>query len=171
MADTTGLVTFKGDPITLVGTPVKVGDKAPAFRAHKGLLDRVSLADGKGKVLVITGAPSVDTGVCAAQLRAFNERVTELGGDVEVWYVTRDLVFALNRFCGAEGIERVKVLSDAVDREFGANWGLVMKELGLIARSTFVVNREGTITYAEIVPEMVDEPNYDAAIAAAKAAL
>lgn len=171
MAETTGLVTFKGNPITLVGTPVKVGDTAPEFSAHKGLLDRVSLSEAKGKVVIVTAAPSVDTGVCAKQLRAFNEQATALGDDVEVWYVTRDLVFALNRFCGAEGIERVRVLSDAVDRSFGAAWGLVMKELGLLARSTFVVNRDGVITYAEIVPEMIEEPNYDAAIAAAKAAL
>lgn len=171
MADTTGIVTFKGNPITLVGTPVKVGDKAPAFSAHKNLMERVSLADAKGKVVIITVAPSIDTGVCAKQMRAFNEQASALGEDVEVWFITRDLVFALSRFCGAEGIERVTGLSDAVDRSFGESWGLVMKELGLLARSTFIVNREGVIVYAEIVPEMVDEPNYDAAIAAARAAV
>lgn len=171
MAETTGLVTFKGNPITLVGTPVKVGDKAPAFQVSSGLLDSVQLADSKGKVIVITTAPSVDTGVCATQLRTFNKEVTDLGEDVEVWYITRDLIFALNRFCGAEGIERVKVFSDAKDRAFGEGWGLVMKEMGLLARGSFVVNREGVITYAEIVPEMVDEPNYEAALAAAQAAV
>lgn len=171
MAETTGLVTFKGSPLTLVGTPVKAGDTAPEFNVHSGLTERVSLSSGKGKVRVITSAPSVDTGVCATQLRTFNKEVTDLGEDVEVWYITRDLIFALNRFCGAEGIERVKVFSDANDREFGAAWGLVMKELGLLARAAFVVDRDGKITYAEIVPEMVEEPNYEAALAAAKAAL
>lgn len=171
MAETTGRVTFKGNPITLVGTPVKVGDKAPEFQVHKSLMDRTSLSEGKGKVLVITAAPSVDTGVCATQLRTFNQQLSALSEDVEIWFITRDLVFALSRFCGAEGIDRVKVFSDAVDREFGANWGLVMKELGLLARSAFVVDRNGVITYAEIVPEMINEPNYDAVIEAAKAAL
>lgn len=172
MAERTGLVTFKGNPITLVGTPVNVGDKAPAFTVHKTLVERIQSAEeGKGKVLVITAAPSVDTGVCQKQLRAFNEQLSSLGDGVEIWYITRDLVFALSRFCGAEGIERVRTFSDAVDRSFGDSWGLVMKELGLLARSTFVVNRDGVVTYAEIVPEMIDEPNYDAAVAAAKAAL
>lgn len=172
MSERTGLVTFKGNPITLVGNPVQVGDKAPAFTAHKTLVERInSSEEGKGKVVVITAAPSVDTGVCQKQLREFNEQLSSLGDGVEVWYITRDLVFALSRFCGAEGIERVRTFSDAVDRSFGDNWGLVMKELGLLARSTFVVNREGVVTYAEIVPEMINEPNYAAAVEAAKAAL
>lgn len=172
MSERSGLVTFKGNPITLVGQGVKVGDKAPNFTVHKSLVERIdSATEGKGKVLVITAAPSVDTGVCQKQLREFNEQVAALGDGLEVWYITRDLVFALSRFCGAEGIERVRTFSDAVDRSFGESWGLVMKELGLLARSTFVVGKDGVITYAEIVPEMTSEPNYDAAIAAAKAAL
>lgn len=171
MAEFKGLVTFKGNPITLVGDEVNVGDAAPDFSVRSGLTDSVSLSSAKGKVVVLSVAPSVDTGVCATQLRTFNEQATGLSDDVEVWYITRDLVFALNRFCGAEGIERVTTLSDAVEREFGDRYGLVMKELGLLARSVLVIDRDGKIAYREIVPEMVDEPNYDAAVEAVNAAL
>ena len=171
MAEHTGLVTFKGNPITLTGDLIEVGAQAPDVALQKTLMDRVRVASGKGKVIVLTTAPSVDTGVCATQLRTFNKDVTSLGDDVEVWYVTRDLVFALGRFCAAEGIDRVKVFSDAIDRELGEAYGLVMKELGLLARAVLVIGRDGVVTYREIVPEMTSEPDYAAALAAAKAAL
>lgn len=171
MAERKGLVTFKGDGLTLVGDAVSVGDTAPDFSAEAGLMKPVKLSDAKGKVVVLTAAPSVDTGVCATQLRTFNEKAASLNEDVEIWFITRDLVFALGRFCGAEGIERVKTLSDAKEREFGERYGLVMKELGLLARSVTVVDRDGKIAYQEIVPEMVNEPDYDKALAAVKAAL
>jgi len=165
------LVTFKGNPITLVGTAPTVGAKAPAFVLNKSLMETVSLSDFSSKVLILTAAPSVDTGICALQLRAFNERAAELGDDVAILYVTLDLPFALGRFCGAEGIERVVTASDYKSRAFAADYGLMMKELGLLARSTFVIDREGVVRYAEIVGEMTHEPDYDAALAAARAAL
>ena len=170
MAERNDLVTFKGNPLTLNNTPLKVGDSAPDFAVNVTLGKDVTLAESAGKVRILTGAPSIDTGVCQVQLRAFNERVAELGDDVEVWYITRDLPFALQRFCAADGIDNVKVLSDYKDHEFGQKFGVVMQEFALIARSTFVVDRSGTIVYAEVVPEMVDEPNYDAALAAASSA-
>lgn len=171
MAEFTGLVTFKGNPITLVGDAVEVGQQAPAFTAHKSLVEAVTLADFAGKVVVLSIAPSVDTGVCQQQLRAFNEQATGLGDDVVILYASRDLPFALGRFCGAEGIDNVVTLSDWKEREIGDKFGVYMKELGLLARSTFVIGKDGKVLYKEIVPEMIDEPSYDGAIAAVKAAL
>lgn len=166
----TGLVTFKGTPLTLVGTPVGVGDRAPDFRARKSLLEDVRFSELGARVVVVTAAPSVDTGVCAMQLRAFNQQAVELGDSVAVVYVTMDLPFALKRFCAAEGIDRVLTLSDSRSREFGDRWGLMMAELGLLARSVFVVV-DGVVTYAEIVPEMTSEPDYIAALAAVRSGL
>lgn len=171
MEEQKGLVTFKGDPITLSGTPPNVGDQAPDVTVRTGFTETRSLSDAQGKVVVLTLAPSVDTGVCATQLRTFNQKATELSDDVEIWYVTRDLVFALGRFCGDEGIENVHTYSDAVERDVGEKFGVTMKELGLLARSVFVIDRQGNIAYKEIVPEMVDEPNYDEALKAVKQAL
>jgi thiol peroxidase len=164
-------VRFKRQPVTLVGTEVKVGSEAPDFTAHQSLTDTRRLSEARGQVVVLTAAPSVDTQVCAAQLRAFNTQAASLGPDVQVWYITRDLPFALSRFCSAEGIERVVPLSDAKEREFGERYGVAIKELGLLARSTFVVDRQGKVVYREIVPELTQEPNYDAALLAVKAAL
>ncbi|MCP3139243.1 thiol peroxidase [Pyxidicoccus xibeiensis] len=171
MSELKGVVTFRGKPLTLVGEQVKEGDSAPDFTVFKGLNDAVRLSDAKGSVVVLSVAPSVDTKVCAIQLRTFNQKATELGPDVKVWYVTLDLPFALGRFSAAEGINNVTVLSDYKDREFGQKYGVYMKELGLLARSTFVVGRDGKVVYREIVPEMTHEPDYDAALSAVKSAL
>ncbi|WP_426754979.1 thiol peroxidase [Myxococcus sp. Y35] len=171
MAEHKGIVTFKGQPLTLVGNEVKVGDAAPDFTAYKGLNDTLKLSDTKGSVVVLSVAPSIDTRVCAAQLRAFNKEATALGPDVKVWFVTLDLPFALGRFVGAEGIQNVTVVSDYKDREFGEKYGVFMKELGLLARSTFVLDREGKVVFREIVPEMTHEPDYDAALKAVRESL
>jgi thiol peroxidase len=171
MSELEGVVTFRGKPLTLVGEQVKAGDIAPDFTVFKGLNDAVRLSDTKGSVVVLSVAPSVDTRVCAIQLRTFNQQATELGPDVKVWFVTLDLPFALGRFTAAEGIQNVTVVSDYKDREFGQKYGVYMKELGLLARSTFVVGRDGKVVYREIVPEMTHEPDYDAALAAVRAAL
>jgi thiol peroxidase len=171
MAEFKNVVTFKGNPLTLVGEEVKVGETAPDFTAYKGLNQPVRLSDARGSVVVLSAAPSVDTSVCALQLRTFNQKAAQLGPDMKVWYVSMDLPFALGRFCGAEGIQGVTTLSDSKDREFGQRYGVYMKELGLLARSVFVVDRSGKLVYREIVPEMTHEPNYDAALLAARAAL
>lgn len=162
-------VTFKGNPLTLSGNVPDVGEAAPDFTANKSLMEQVSLSSLKGKRVLLTAAPSVDTGICAMQLRKFNQEVTALGDDVAVVYITLDLPFALGRFCAAEGIKSVTTLSDYKLHEFGAKYGLVMNELGLLARSVFVIDRDGKITYREVVPEMASEPNYDAALGAVKA--
>lgn len=170
MAERTGLVTFKGNPITIVGDVPKVGAPAPDFTAQKSLMEAVSLSSFAGKTVVLSVAPSVDTGVCATQLRKFNEAATGLGDDVVVVYITLDLPFALARFCGAEGIRNVVTLSDYKARDFGAKYGVYMKELGLLARSAFVVDAKGTLVYEQICPEMTSEVDLDAVLAAVKAA-
>lgn len=168
MAEFTGLVTFKGNPLTLVGDEVNVGDQAPDFTVHKNLMETISLSDLKGKTVVLSVAPSVDTGVCAMQLKAFNKQAAALDG-VEIVNITRDLPFALGRFCGAEGVDKVTAASDALLWDFGEKYGVLMKELHLLARSVFVIDGAGKVAYKEIVPEMTTEPNYAAAIEAVKA--
>jgi len=122
-----------------------------------------------GKILVLSVVPSLDTPVCATQTRTFNQRATQLGQDVTVLTVSMDLPFAQKRFCGAEGIERVVTASDYKHRAFGAAFGVLIKELGLLARAVFVLDRQGQVVHAEYVPEVTHEPNYDAALAAVKA--
>lgn len=164
-------VTLQGNPLTLARTPLAVGSDAPNSTIRSGLGDKASIADGKGKVRIITTAPSVDTAVCAKQLRAFDERASKLGDDVEVWYVTRDLAPALDRFKEEHGIKGVRTFSDAIEQELGEQWGLVIDELGVLARTVYVVDADGKITYRDFVSEVAQEPDYGAAIEAAKSAL
>ena len=169
MAERTGKVTFKGNPITLVGDAVGVGDPAPDVTLTKAPFTPFKLSEhAAGHVVVLSVTPSLDTGVCNKQIHAFNERATALG-DVSIWNVSLDLPFALSRFCGAEGIGNVEALSDYKTREFGEKYGVYMKELGLLARSVFVLDGSRTVRYVEIVPEMTQEPDYAAAIAAIEA--
>jgi thioredoxin-dependent peroxiredoxin len=162
-------VTFKGNPVTLVGSEVKVGDKAPNFTVLANDLSPVTLDDSKGQVRLISVVPSVDTGVCDAQTRRFNEEAATLD-NVKVLTVSVDLPFAQKRWCAAAGIENVQTVSDHRDLSFGEAYGVVMKELRLLARSVFVVDSSDTVTYVEYVSEGTDHPNYEAAIEAAKAA-
>jgi len=163
--------TFKGDPLTLVGPQLKVGDQAPDFNINKNLLETASLKDYAGKVKLISVVPSIDTGVCDAQTRRFNEEASSLGEDVVVLTVSADLPFAQARWCAAAGVDRVVMLSDYKGNTFGQAYGVLIKEFALDMRSIFVVDKEDKIAYIEIVPEMTDHPNYDAAIAAVKALL
>jgi thiol peroxidase len=162
----TAQVTFRGSPLTLSGPVPDVGDQAPDFTAQKTLLEPVTLSQFRGRRVLLTAAPSVDTGVCAAQLRRFNEAAASLGDDVALLYVTKDLPFALSRFCAAEGIQQVITASDYKSSDVANRYGLLMTELGLLARSVFVIDRAGVITYREVVPEMTHAPDYDAALAA-----
>ncbi len=171
MTERTGIITFKGAPFTLQGTPVKVGDKAPGFTVQANDMSTKTLRDYAGKVLILSAVPSLDTPVCDMETRRFNQEAATLGDDVSVLTVSADLPFAQARWCGAAGIDAVETLSDHKDMNFGTAYGLIIKELRLLTRAVLVVNREGTITYMEIVPEVAKEPNYEAAIAAAKAAL
>ncbi|WP_285765667.1 thiol peroxidase [Peribacillus sp. SI8-4] len=161
-------VTFKNNPVTLIGQELKVGDKAPDFTVLANDLSPVTLSDSKGSVRIISVVPSVDTGVCDAQTRKFNEEAAKLD-NVKVLTISNDLPFAQKRWCAASGLENVQVLSDHRDLSFGEAYGVVMQELRLLARSVFVVNSSDEITYVEYVSEGTNHPNYEGAIEAAKA--
>ncbi len=164
----TGVITFKGNPMTLLGPDVKVGDSAPEFKVVDTGLQPVTLADSAGKVRLITVVPSVDTPVCDTMTRKFNEKAGQLPEGVVVYTVSQDLPFAQKRWCGNAGIEKVKTLSDYQERSFGLNYGVLIKELKLLARAVFVIDGKGKVAYREIVPEVTAEPDYDAALAAVK---
>lgn len=161
-------VTMKGNSLTLVGEEVKVGQKAPDFTAVGDGLSQVSLGDTSG-VRLLLSVPSLDTGVCDAEVRRFNEEATGLGG-AKVYTISMDLPFAQGRWCGAAGVKDVVTLSDHRDASFGENYGVLIKELRLLARAVFVVDSSNTVTYVEYVPEVTSHPDYDKALAAAKAA-
>lgn len=161
-------VTFKNKPVTLLGNEVKVGDKAPDFTVLANDLTPVTLKDSEGKIRLFATVPSLDTGVCDAETRRFNEEASKLGEDVVVYTVSVDLPFAQKRWCGAAGIDRVVTVSDHKDLSFGKAYGVVIEELRLLARAVFVVDREGIVRYVEYVSETTNHPDYDAAIAAVK---
>lgn len=171
MTERNDVITFKGSPLTLLGTPVAVGDTAPDFTVISNDLAPKGLADYKGKVLILSAVPSLDTPVCDVETRRFNQEAANLDDDIHVLTISTDLPFAQARWCGAAGINAVETLSDHRDLDFGQAYGLIIKELRLLARAVVVVDRNGKITYEQIVSEVTDEPNYEAAIAAAKAAL
>jgi thioredoxin-dependent peroxiredoxin len=162
-------VTFKNNPVTLVGDEVKVGDKAPDFKVLANDMTEITLDSSKGKVRLFSVIPSIDTGVCDAQTRRFNEEAAKLD-NVEVITVSADLPFAQRRWCAAAGLENVITVSDHKDLSFGKAYGVVMEELRLLARATFVVDSNDIITYAEYVEEASNHPNYEATIEAVKAA-
>lgn len=169
MPDRTGVITFKGGPLTLEGDAVNVGDKAPDATLAANDLSEKKLSDYCGKVCIVSVVPSLDTPVCDTQSRKFNGHAGELD-NVAVLTISADLPFAQARWCGAADAKHVEVLSDYKTGEFGKAWGLRIKELGLLTRAVYVVNGEGTVTYEQIVPEVTEEPDYDAALAAARAA-
>ncbi|MED4010817.1 thiol peroxidase [Priestia aryabhattai] len=160
---------FKGNDVTLLGNQVKVGDKAPNFTVLANDLSEVTLDSKKGSVRLISVVPSIDTGVCDAQTRRFNEEAAKLD-NVKVLTVSVDLPFAQKRWCGANGIDNVQTLSDHRDLSFGEAYGVAIQELRLLARSIFVVDSNDNVTYVEYLPEVTEHPNYEAAIEAAKAA-
>ncbi|MGG3120627.1 thiol peroxidase [Priestia megaterium] len=160
---------FKGNNVTLLGNQVKVGDKAPNFTVLANDLSEVTLDSTKGSVRLISVVPSIDTGVCDAQTRRFNEEAAKLD-NVKVLTVSVDLPFAQKRWCGANGIDNVQTLSDHRDLSFGEAYGVAIQELRLLARSIFVVDSNDNVTYVEYLPEVTEHPNYEAAIEAAKTA-
>lgn len=161
------IVTFKGNPATLLGPDIKAGDQAPDYYVVDNALQPVTLASNLGKVQLITVVPSIDTPVCDTMTRKFNEKAAQLPEGVIVLTISLDLPFAQKRWCGNAGIEKVKTLSDYQERSFGLNYGLLLKELKLLARAVYVINKEGKVVYREIVKEVTAEPDYDAALAAA----
>ena len=168
MQERKGVITFQGGPLTLLGPEIKVGDKAPNFKVLTNSLGEVTLDNFKGKTLILSVAPSLDTSVCAAQTHRFNKEVANLPAGVEVLTISADLPFAQGRFCGAENI-KIQTLSDHRDMSFGDAYGTHIKELRLEARALFVVGKDGKIKHAEYVKEVTTHPDYDKALAAAKA--
>jgi len=162
-------VTFKGNPVTLVGPQLKAGDKAPDFACLVGL-DAVTLAKTPAKARVFSVVPSLDTGVCSMQTKKFEEALSSLSDKVASYTVSLDLPFAQKRCCGAENIKNMQTLSDVHDHSFGTNYGVLMEglPLPLLCRAVFVVDKNGNVTHAEYVSEVTTEPNYDAAVAAVK---
>src|SRR4051794_34366800 len=165
-------VTFKGAPKDLIGPEVKVGAKAPGFTCLGAGLNAVTLTDTPAKARLFSVVPSLDTPVCSTQTKKFEDAIKGLGDKVACYTVSLDLPFAQKRFCGAEGVAAMQTLSDVADQSFGKNWGVLIEglPLPLLTRSVFVVDKAGTVTYAEYVPEVTSEPNYDAAIKALQAA-
>jgi thiol peroxidase len=168
MQEFKGLVTLKGKPITLVGEEVKVGQAGPDFEAVDNDLKPVRLSSLKGKVVILCSVPSLDTSVCDIETRKFNEKAGQLGNAVKVLTISMDLPFAQKRWCGAAGIKNVQTLSDHRKASFGMVYGVLIKELRLLARAVFVIDKTGVVRYKQIVPEISSEPNYEAAINAAK---
>lgn len=167
MSRRTGVITIEGNGLTLIGNEIKVGDIAPNFTVLDSGLSPIKLSDAKGKKVILSVAPSIDTSVCAAQTRKFNEEVSKID-NVEIYQISVDLPFALGRFCAAEGIENIKVLSDHKELSFGEQYGFVIEELRLLARGIVVVNEEGVVDHVEYVPEVTTHPDYEAALAAVK---
>jgi thiol peroxidase len=164
-----GATTLKGNPMTLVGPELKPGDKAPDFTMVDNGLKAVTLKDTGNAVRIFSVVPSLDTPVCDAQTKRFNEEAAKLPG-VEIYTVSMDLPFAQKRWCGAFGVDKVKMLSDHKDGSFGASWGTLIKELRIESRAIFVVNADNSVRYVEYVKEVADFPNYDAALTAARSA-
>jgi thiol peroxidase len=173
VAQRAGAVTFKGQPMTLLGPQLRVGDPAPDFALTAGDLSTVTpeilLDEGRRAALLIV-VPSLDTGVCSIESKKFNARLGELPEGVTAAVVSLDLPFAQARWCAAEGEVKLAMLSDYRDRRFGTNYGLLISELGLLARAVVVIGKDRTISYLQIVPEVATEPDYDAALQAAAAA-
>ena len=166
-----GAITFKNNPMTLIGPEVEVGANLPKFTVTAQDLSDLTNESFAGKALVISVVPSVDTPVCAIQTKKFNEQAANLSGDVAILTVSLDLPFAAKRFCAAEGIESVVTGSDFKHQSFGEGFGVKIKELGLLCRAVFVTDKSGKVVHAEYVSEATNEPNYDAAMAAVKSAL
>jgi len=170
MTEAKNTITIKGNPVALVGNGPGVGEKAPEFEAIANDMSPFKLSEIKGKVLVICSVGSLDTSVCDTEVRKFNEQVTSLGDDVTVLVISMDLPYAQKRWCGATGVKNVQTLSDHNKAQFGNAYGVLIKDLRLLARTVFVVDKKGVIRYIEIVNEFTHEPDYEAALSAVREA-
>ena len=169
MIERAGIITMKGNPLTLVGKELKVGDIAPDFEVLDNDLAPVKFSSFRGKVCVISSVPSLDTPVCDMETRRFNEEAGKLGADIRILTISMDLPFAQKRWCGAAGVDKVITLSDHRDASFGMAYGALIKELRLLARIVFVVDGEGVIRNIQVVKEQTEEPDYDAVLEAVNA--
>lgn len=161
MMERKGAVTFKGNPLTLVGDELKAGNRMPTVELLNNEINPVSLDHFRGKLLIVLTLPSLDTPVCDTETRKFNDYATTLSPDVEVLAISMDLPFAQSRWCGAAGVKRVQTLSDYRNASLGTAFGVLIKELRLLARAVYVIDREGVVRYVQLVKEITDEPNYD----------
>jgi thiol peroxidase len=168
MQERKGVITMKGKPLTLLGNEVKVGDSAPDCEVVTNDMSKVKLSSYRGKICIICSVPSLDTSVCDTETRRFNEEAGKLGSDVKVLTISMDLPFAQKRWCGAAGVQNVQTLSDYRDASFGKAYGVLIKELRLLARAVFVVDKNGTIRYIQLVKEVATEPDYNAVLEAVK---
>jgi thioredoxin-dependent peroxiredoxin len=168
MQEHSGAITMKGNPLTLVGPQISVGDSAPDVEVLDNDLNPVKLSSFKEKVCVLSIVPSLDTPVCDLQTRRFNDEAGKLGDDVAILTISMDLPFAQKRWCGAAGADKVVTFSDHRDAAFGEAYGVLIKELRLLARAIFVVDKQGTVQYRQLVKEVTEEPDYDAALDAVK---
>jgi thiol peroxidase len=165
MEERKGAVTLRGNPFTLVGTEIKTGAKAPDVQLLDNDLKPVKISDFKGQVVVVSAVPSLDTPTCDMETRRFNTEAAKLGDNVVILTVSTDLPFAQKRWCGAAGVDKVKTLSDHRETAFGQAYGVLIKELRLLARSIFVVDKNGVVQYVQHVKEVSQEPDYGAVIA------
>jgi thiol peroxidase len=161
-------VTLRGKPLTLVGEPVLPGQVAPEVVLIGNDMQPVSLVSYRGKVVILSTVPSLDTPVCDMETRRFNSEASKLSGEVVILTVSMDLPFAQKRWCGAAGVERVITLSDHREASLGLAYGLLIKELRLLARAVAVLDRQGVVRYCQLVKEVADEPDYEAALEAAR---
>ena len=168
MEERTGIITMKGNPLTLLGPELHVGQQAPDFEVLGNDLAPVSLGSYAGKVTVISTVPSLDTPVCDLETRRFNQEAAALADAVVILTISMDLPFAQQRWCGAAGVDKVIPLSDHRAASFGAAYGVLIKELRLLARTVFVVDPEGVLRYMQVVRELADEPDYDAVLEAVR---
>ena len=168
MNERTGLITMRGNPLTLIGQEIKPGNPAPDFESLDNELKPVRLSSFRGKVVIISAVPSLDTPVCDMETRRFNSEAAKLSENIVILTISMDLPFAQKRWCGAAGVDKVVTLSDHREAEFGNSYGVLIKELRLLARAVFVVDSEGVVRYVQLVKEVADEPDYDAVISAAK---
>ena len=168
MEERKGVITMEGEPLTLLGKEIKAGDSAPDFEVVANDLSPVKFSSFRGKVCIISSVPSLDTAVCDTMTRRFNQEAGNLGDDVVVLTVSMDLPFAQERWCGAAGVKNVQTLSDHRDASFSKAFGVLIKELRLLARAVFVVDKEGVVRHIQIVDELTNEPDYEAVLKAVK---
>lgn len=162
MKELKGVITFKGSPLTLSGESfVEVGDDAPDFTAYDTDLNPVKLSDFRGKKVIISSVPSLDTSVCDIETKKFNDIAKKLGPNVVILTISMDLPFAQKRWCSANDVQNVKTVSDYKDREFAMKYGVYISELGLLARAIFIIDEDGKVKYKQVVKEVASEPDYD----------
>ena len=167
--ETNNLVKAGDKYVTLIGHQVNVGEQAPNFKVVDANFSPVKLADFANKVVLISVVPSLDTGVCSLQTKRFNEEISQLSDNIVILTISNDLPFAQKRFCKAENIDKVKVLSDAVWRDFGQHYGLLIKDMGLLTRAIFIIDQQGNIAYKELVESIASHPNYEMALSTLQA--